>query len=493
MQDRRSRLAAASQALASALVLAATPGCGQVALGVWLATDDGSSGGSSAASTSDPTPGPLPLPDPDPDPPGPGAVGSWSSSIAQLDTARSGHTATVLASGRVLVVGGEGDPDQPLRLHIEALEYDAAADRWEVVSELSSPTAGRLLDPTGTFPTGRVQHSANRLVSGRVLVAGGLGYEALSGGQEVFGGLTTCYLYEPGSRSFQPTDPLPIPRYFHLAERLSDGDVLAVGGLSEFQQLGLDTHLSADRYDAGLEQWAPVGGAAGADVTEGHTWGNLVPFGGRLLAVNGLFADNFAAGGAQPTFLQVFGWPPGVVMPGTTGSLGRFSAAGELYDPTSGLFSSGPAPTRAAFPSGLLLSGAAALSNGDVFFAGGEDLGPGQDTRYVGATPGCELLEVAPGTFTSAPSLAAPRTEPVCVEAGASGDVLIIGGADAAGDASAACELWSLHGNVMFGNTPLATARQDFPAISLGDDEVLVIGGVDTAFNPLASVEVWRR
>nr|WP_255371521.1 kelch repeat-containing protein [Cupriavidus sp. YR651] len=74
--------------------------------------------------------------------------------------ARDFHTATLLASGRVLVAGGIESTD----LFVSEL-YDPATGNWSQVGSLEQM---------------REQHTATLPADGRVLVAGGIGRGVLS-------------------------------------------------------------------------------------------------------------------------------------------------------------------------------------------------------------------------------------------------------------------------------------------------------------------------
>lgn len=68
----------------------------------------------------------------------------------------------------------------------------------------------------------RTDHTATRLLDGRVLV---------SGGSDTFRAVDSAELYQPGTTSFRPTRGAPIePTYGHAAARLLDGRVLLTGG-----------------------------------------------------------------------------------------------------------------------------------------------------------------------------------------------------------------------------------------------------------------------
>src|SRR4051794_17998554 len=75
------------------------------------------------------------------------------NSTGNLATPRNGHTATMLGSGKVLVVGGltNGNPLASAEL------YDPATGTWSA---------------TGSLTTARFAHTATLLPNGKVLVAG---------------------------------------------------------------------------------------------------------------------------------------------------------------------------------------------------------------------------------------------------------------------------------------------------------------------------------
>src|SRR5438046_341271 len=93
-----------------------------------------------------------------------GGAGSVEAAIAcprtaEMVEARSSHTATLLADGKVLVVGGEGldAKRRPIRLaSVELFDPDS-----------------RIWSPAGNLSTARSGHTATLLPDGRVLVVGG--------------------------------------------------------------------------------------------------------------------------------------------------------------------------------------------------------------------------------------------------------------------------------------------------------------------------------
>lgn len=122
---------------------------------------------------------------------------------------RLGHTATLLADGRVLVTGGtttgEGAPGGISR----------SAEIWD-------PASGRFRLLARQMATGRTNHSATRLPDGKVLIVGG--YTAAS--TEVL-----AEVFDPADETFTSLDSPGLPsRALHAAVALPDGDVLILGG-----------------------------------------------------------------------------------------------------------------------------------------------------------------------------------------------------------------------------------------------------------------------
>jgi hypothetical protein len=95
----------------------------------------------------------------------------WTS-IMPLGTSRSGHTATLLPSGQVLVAGGTNG----IRDLSSAEVYDPALGVWNGAPSLT---------------TARSSHTATLLPSGRVLIAGGLNGNGSLASAQVYSGMGT--------------------------------------------------------------------------------------------------------------------------------------------------------------------------------------------------------------------------------------------------------------------------------------------------------------
>lgn len=196
--------------------------------------------------------------------------------IGQLRTGRSGHTATRLEGGRILVLGGQVSLDiGPLadlvdegsgavadggRLQLPRSRHAAVAladGRVLVVGGLNRDSV-ELWDPQARrfrLLAARLQHvrefpSATLLADGRVLIAGGW-----HGGQSY----RFAELFDPRTERFEPVpDEISERRLMHQAWRQADGSVLIVGGelVDETQERILPL-ASVLRFDPGSGRFTP--------------------------------------------------------------------------------------------------------------------------------------------------------------------------------------------------------------------------------------------
>jgi len=122
---------------------------------------------------------------------------------------RTGHTATLLAGGRVLIVRGN---------------FNSSA-------ELYDPRSG-LFEAAGSTHTNFLgDHTATLLPDGRVLIAGGTTINE-------YCGETHAEICDPAWGNFTVTGGLATGRTRHRAAALPDGRVLITGGASAFDAAG---------------------------------------------------------------------------------------------------------------------------------------------------------------------------------------------------------------------------------------------------------------
>jgi hypothetical protein len=153
-------------------------------------------------------------------------------------SSRSGHTATLLADGRVLIVGGMGG---------SSTELSSA--------ELYDSESGTFIR-TGNMITPRRGHTATLLADGRVLVAGGFGGSVLVAGRfSPSGTLASAELYDPTSGTFTATGSMINAQTGHTATLLHNGKVLITGGLIA---AGPVLAEPAELYDPGSRTFSAV-------------------------------------------------------------------------------------------------------------------------------------------------------------------------------------------------------------------------------------------
>jgi len=99
--------------------------------------------------------------------------GTWTAT-SPLNIGGSYHTATLLGDGTVLVAGGDCYED------VEIYHPDSCAWTWSVYDP---DPCSWLVD---TLNTGRRDHTATRLLTGRVIIAGGCGREEILSSTEIY-------------------------------------------------------------------------------------------------------------------------------------------------------------------------------------------------------------------------------------------------------------------------------------------------------------------
>jgi len=181
------------------------------------------------------------------------ATGTWAMT-GPLNTARSGHTATLLPDGRVLVAGGDDSTNGVYTDFSSAEIYDPLSGTWSYTSPMQ---------------TNRVGHKAILLPSGNVLVTGGVSASNF---------LASSELFDPHAGTWTYTGSMSTNRSGFTTTLLPDGRVLVAGGEN---QTGW-CYASAELYDPGTGAWTTLASLMNSPRVS-HT-ATLLPNGKVLLA-----------------------------------------------------------------------------------------------------------------------------------------------------------------------------------------------------------------
>ena len=187
--------------------------------------------------------------------------GTWTATGA-MATDRFGHTATLLADGKVLVAAGY-QADVPKGPYAEI--YDPVSGTWTA--------AGNMITPTP-----RADSTATLLPDGKVLLAGGT-----TDGRNP---MALAELYDPQTGAWTATQGMIAARAGHTATLLRDGMVLVAGGGGSEDESACQCHAplgSAELYDPASGTWSATASMI-ADRTD-HT-ATLLP-NGRVLVASG--------------------------------------------------------------------------------------------------------------------------------------------------------------------------------------------------------------
>ena len=204
---------------------------------------------------------------------------TWEST-GSMNVGRGGHTATLLPDGRVLVVGGDWQ-EEPRYFNTAEL-YDPTTGSWSLTGNTNAFRAP-------------ASFTATLLMDGTVLVAGGLGEDALFDSAAV--AIGDAELYDPATGTWVPSGRLHRARFAHTATLLNDGRVLIVGGSDDVE--GDSSLADAELYDPQSKSWtgttpfiAPVQGHASVLLQDGNV---LVTGGYQSFLQGGTGSSNFAA------------------------------------------------------------------------------------------------------------------------------------------------------------------------------------------------------
>jgi hypothetical protein len=368
--------------------------------------------------------------------------GTWAVT-GRLNMSRTGHTATLLPNGKVLVAGGVNNNLGSGRIIYTTMNS----------AELYDPVTGAW-NYTGNLMQRRELHTATLLQNGQVLVAGGFDYETAYNPTTV---LNSAELFDPATGQWRLTGSLNTITGRPRAALLADGTVLAVG---RSDQGAPKPVYSAELYDPATGTWSSIN----APLTLGSQLGLTRLANGKVLCLGGDYTSVMSAELYDPATrtwsrtgflneIQIMHTasllPNGrVLVTGWTGDSPSAELGAELYDPYMGTWQVTAKPS--------ILGTATLLSDGRVLLTGNYD-------AYVSPTPGSgeEIYDPASGTWSQTGQHSPPRSSFTATLL-SDGRVLTAGGSDYGYD----------YGEVIFNNAEVYT-----PAAGPGPNQI-----DDTAF-----------
>jgi N-acetylneuraminic acid mutarotase len=356
--------------------------------------------------------------------------GTWSA-VSSMAIPRAFQTATLLPSGKVLVVGGSG--------------FSASAIRHQAPlasAELYDPKT-RTWSSAGTLRMARWLHTATLLNNGKVLVVGGT--SAPVGVPNRYESISSAELYDPQTNTWSPAANMLTPRCLHSATLLADGRVLVAGGYQSLTEFSGRVLATAELYDPTSNRWRSAGSMPVP--TEEQSAIRLAD--GRVLVIGGASGD---LNSLQPPV------PPP-------------QATVEIYDPATGSWSSAE-----SMHSSRILASTTLLPDGRVLVVG--DAGVNAQTA--------EVFDPGSGHWASLRKPAVGHSWAVSAELPNSGNVLVAGGA---GETTA--EVFDWHRNTWSSAGDLSVIRSDATATVLKNGQVLIAGGSGNRTAPWASAELY--
>lgn len=347
---------------------------------------------------------------------------TWTATSA-MTAARTGHTATAVAGGKVLIVGGQ-HPSGATTTYLATTElYDPATNSFAAAAPLAQP---------------RSLHAALALANGDVLVAGGVG---------AAGALTSTELYEATTQKFRAVGGLQGARAEAGMVELAGGKVLIAGGIS-----GTTVLQTAEFFDSTTEKWTFTTSDM-ATRRFGHFLtkvpsGQGFVFGGASLAAGTLATGTaeyfsaatsaFSTAAPLATARHHFGTAVlsdhRILVAGGITNQSTETASSEIYDPTPASWSSAGNMAHARARAGL-----SALTTGAVVVTGGIAM-QGTTKTYLKSA---ELYDPTAKAWQALPDMTQSRADHTSTPLSA-GRVLVTGGSTSATAVTATAEVLAL-------------------------------------------------
>jgi hypothetical protein len=312
-----------------------------------------------------------------------------------MSVARTNATATLLSNGNVLVAGGVDRRGQQV-----------------ANAELYDPTTGTFT-ATGSMHTARSGQTATLLGDGKVLVAGGgCNHHGSCDAGSFLDNLSSAELYNPETGTWSTTGSMHFERQYFTATLLGDGDVLAAGGFANCDDSFCSDNRQAELYDPAKGTWSVTGSMHVAR----EQFAATLLTNGEVLAAGGL--NEGGDGENQTTYAEAELYNPkngtwtqtgsmsepraglvAALLPGTGWVLatgGTSDGTSEVFEPVLGRWV--PTGSMSTPRTGAT---ATVLSDGNVLATGGtgNDSAP-QATAEVYENSAGPLVAFSPGNLT---------------------------------------------------------------------------------------------
>lgn len=381
---------------------------------------------------------------------------SSRTTCTHLRQARAGHTATLLSSGKILIAGGYSQDAQFKTALSSAELFNPQTNEFEAATDIA------IRSTSGETKLPRAFHTATKLPNGQVLLWGGETYvQQNEMPTNIVAPKLNIVVYDESVDRYAPTGrdtPPSIPRSRHAAALDVYGNVVVVGGLTRNATAGLVPAAAVEFF---------VGDSKSANVNryfvvEGASYPRLdmsvaaMKGGEFIMAVGGAGGDK---GTVLETDVTFFKWDP----------------ATKTYQlPTLG----NPPPTLG--DPGRRAAGTAVIRDGTEMVL----LGGYSDALAVKPLSSSEIVSTSTATVSAGPSVGTRGN--VCAVTLRDGSVIGIGGrtADLASgparsdDSTVLIKPSASGTNISVGGPNLETGRYFHTCTLLRDGAVLITGGV---------------
>jgi hypothetical protein len=175
------------------------------------------------------------------------ATGYWTP-VAPMANARCQHTATLMANGSVLVVGGNSTFNSPALTSCEIFSYTGTLGPGNIGSWSAA----------ASLPVSKLAHVAFLLNAGP-----NVGQVVAVGGERVGGPLNTGYRYDPGSNTWTADGSLNTARGYSAVVYIpGTSQFLIAGGISSTSHFIDDSTNTAELYSQTSNTWTSTGSMA---------------------------------------------------------------------------------------------------------------------------------------------------------------------------------------------------------------------------------------